>query len=218
MSKKIKQRCPCGSGKGFRQCCGKPSSERKLELEKAARHFSAFGMHAEACEALEERASLSPENPLIWNDLGVQRVAAGHPPEALIAFKRALEVFPEYPVALYNLGKLSFDRCLEEQRIRGGQKQADNVNDQVSELATEAVKYLQASIAIDPSLACAHELLYRAFGVLGDRQKASSHLAQALRLNPGLRTFYDRPRLGRLPLIGRMFIKLDYLGPEFLSS
>lgn len=214
MSKKVKQRCPCGSGKVLKQCCGKPSSEKKLELEKEARRFSAFGMHAEACEALEERASLSPENPLIWNDLGVQRAAAGQPDEALIAFKRALEAFPEYPAALYNLGKLSFDRCVEEQRIRGRQTQ----DDQIKGLATEAVKYLQASIAIDPSLACAHELLYRAFGVLGDRQKASSHLSQALRLNPGLRTFYDRPRLGRLPLIGRMFIKLDYLGPEFLSS
>ena len=134
--------------------------------------------------------------------------------DALIAFKRALEAFPKYPVALYNLGKLSFDRCLEEQRIRGRQRQAD----QIHKLATEAVQYLQASLAIDPSLACAHELLYRAFGVLGDRQKASSHLSQALTLNPELRTLYDRPRLGRLPLIGRIFTKPDYPGPDFLAS
>ena len=214
MSKKIKQPCPCGSGKALWQCCGKPSSEKKLELEKAATRFSAVGMHAEACEALQERASLSPENPLIWNDLGVQRIAAGQPADALIAFKRALEAFPKYPVALYNLGKLSFDRCLEEQHIRGRQRRAD----QIHKLATEAVQYLQASLAIDPSLACAHELLYRAFGVLGDRQKASSHLSQALTLNPELRTLYDRPRLGRLPLIGRIFTKPDYPGPDFLAS
>src|ERR1700743_2533433 len=117
MSKKIKQRCPCGSGKAFKLCCGAPSSEKKLELEKAARRFSAFGMHVEACEVLEQRASLSPENPLIWNDLGVQRAAAGQSSEAMIAFQRALEVFPEYPAALYNLGKLSFDRYLEAQNL-----------------------------------------------------------------------------------------------------
>jgi Flp pilus assembly protein TadD len=214
MSKKIKQRCPCGSGKPLRQCCGKSSSGKKLELEKTARHFLDLDMHAEACEVLEERASLSPENPLIWNDLGVQRVAAGQPSDALIAFKRALEVFPGYPVALYNLGKLSLDRCLEELRLRGRQKQ----NDQILGLATEAAKYLRESVANDPSLSCAHELLHKVFGILGDRQKASSHLAQALRLNPELRTFYDRPRLGRLPLIGRLFVELDYHGPDFLSS
>ena len=214
MSRKIKQRCPCGSGKGLRQCCGKPSSEKKLELEKAARHFSDLDMHAEACEVLEERAFLSPRNPLIWNDLGVQRVAAGQRSDALIAFNRALEVFPGYPPALYNLGKLSLDRCLEELRLRGRQRQQD----QILELATEAAKYLRESVAKDPSLACAHELLHKIFGILGDRQKASSHLAQALRLSPELRTLYDRPRLGRLPLIGRIFVKLDYLGPDFLSS
>ena len=214
MSKKIKQRCPCGSGKALQQCCGKPSSEKKLELERAAARFSAVGMHAEACDALAARASLSPENPLIWNDLGVQRVAAGQPADASIAFKRALEAFPEYPAALYNLGKLSFDRCLEEQRIRGRRRH----DDQIHALATEAVQYLQASLVADPSLASAHELLYRAFGALGDPQKAGSHLSQALTLNPELRTLYDRPRLGRLPLIGRIFTKSDYPGPDFLSS
>ncbi len=198
----------------MRQCCGKPSSEKKLELEKAATCFSAVGMHAEACEALQERASLSPENPLIWNDLGVQRVAAGQPADALIAFKRALEAFPEYPAALYNLGKLAFDECLAEQCIRGRRRQ----DAQIHALATEAIKYLQASIAVDPSLACAHELLYRAFEVLGDPQKAGSHLSQALALHPELQTLYDRPRLGRLPLIGRIFSKSDYAGPDFLSS
>ena len=118
MSNSIKQRCSCGSGKSFRQCCGKASSEKKLELERAAKRFSDFGMHAEAAEALEKRARLSPENPMIWNDLGVQRVAAGQVSDALIAFQRALEAFPEYPMALYNLGKLSFDRCMELQ-VRG---------------------------------------------------------------------------------------------------
>jgi tetratricopeptide (TPR) repeat protein len=214
MSKKIKQRCPCGSGKGLRQCCGRPSSEKKLQLEKAARHFSDLGMHSEACEVLEERASLSPGNPLIWNDLGVQRVAAGQPSDAVIAFKQALEVFPDYPLALYNLGKLSLDRCLEELRLRGEQRQKDRIQ----EFATEALKYLQVSVTVDSSLACAHELLHQVYEILGDRHKASSHLAKALSLNPGLRAFYDRPRLGRLPLIGRLFIKLDYPGPDFLSS
>jgi Flp pilus assembly protein TadD len=214
MSKKIKQRCPCGSGKGLRQCCGRPSSEKKLELEKAARHFSDLGMYSEACEVLEKRTSLSPENPLIWNDLGVQRVAAGQPSEAVMAFKQALEVFPEYPVALYNLGKLSLDRCLEELRLRGQQMQ----DDQIIGSATEAAKYLQASVAQDPSLARAHKLLHKVYGILGDRQKASFHLAKALKLDPDLRTFYDWPRLERLPLIGRLFNKLDNRGPDFLSS
>ncbi len=199
----------------MKQCCGRPSSEKKLELEKAARHFIDLDMHAEACEVLEERASLSPENPLIWNDLGVQRVAAGQPSDALIAFQRAVEVFPGYPVALYNLGKLSLDRCLEELRLQGGRQKQD---DRILGLATEAANYLRKSLAKDMSLACAHELLHKVFEILEDRQKASSHLAQALRLNPELRTCYDRPRLGRLPLIGRLLIKLDYPGPDFLSS
>jgi Flp pilus assembly protein TadD len=62
-----------------------------------------MGMHAEAAEVLVERARLSPGNPMIWNDLGVEYMAAGQPDEATAAFTRAHKVFPQYPLPLYNL-------------------------------------------------------------------------------------------------------------------
>ncbi len=94
---KNRRLCPCGSGKAMRECCGAASSPSKLKLERSARILAETGMHADAARALAERAKLSPHNPMIWNDLGVEYLAAGQPDAAYKAFVRAHKVFPDYP-------------------------------------------------------------------------------------------------------------------------
>lgn len=91
-----RQQCPCGSGKDMRRCCGAPSSQTKLELEASVRRLSEMGMHAEAAQVLSERARLSPQNPMVWNDLGVEYVAARQPEEARESFTRALRAVADY--------------------------------------------------------------------------------------------------------------------------
>lgn len=63
-----------------------------------------MGMHAEAAQVLSERARLSPRNPMVWNDLGVEYVAAEQLEEARESFTRALRAVADYAPSLYNLG------------------------------------------------------------------------------------------------------------------
>ena len=95
-----RQQCPCGNGQDMRRCCGAPSSYRKLVLEASARRLSEMGMHAEAAQALSERARLSPLNPMVWNDLGVEHLASRRPKEAREAFTRALRAVTDYAPSL----------------------------------------------------------------------------------------------------------------------
>jgi len=170
--------CPCGSGKAMRRCCGVPSSQAKLNLERSARLLAEAGMHAEAAQALFERAKLSPHNPMIWNDLGVEYVAAGQSGEAHGAFKRAHRAFPHYPLPLYNLGRLTIGRCLVEQARQ------DPSLELTQRWATEAIHYLTESLSRDPLLWHAHWLLWSAYTVVEDEARSRFHAQEASRLSP----------------------------------
>jgi Flp pilus assembly protein TadD len=189
---KHKQQCPCGSGKATRRCCGMPSSAGKLKLERLARIMSETGMHAEAAQALGERAKFSPENPMIWNDLGIQHMAAGQSDEAYAAFVRAHRALPEYPLPLYNLGRLAMGRCIQEQA-----KQRSSI-DLLIESATEAIGHLKESLERDPLLTHAHVLLSIAYETIGDVVHASLHMQEAVRLDPDISPRQRTPFLRRL--------------------
>ena len=75
-------------------------------------------MHADAAQVLSERARLSPQNPMVWYDLGVEYVAARQTKEAHEAFTRALRAVADYTPSLYNLGRLAMDRCAAEKGER----------------------------------------------------------------------------------------------------
>src|SRR5258708_26387661 len=95
MGNKNKHLCPCGSGKRMKVCCREvrrcaklpmtPSA--KLAMRRTAEAFAKVGKHLEACEILEKLVALSPRNPLIWNDLGVQYEAAGQTYKAFVALQ-----------------------------------------------------------------------------------------------------------------------------------
>lgn len=103
MSRK-RQHCTCGSGKDMRRCCGAPSSQRKLDLEATAKRLSDLGMHADAAQVLSERARLSPQNPMIWNDLGIEHAAARQFQHAQKACTRALRALADYKRRCTTLG------------------------------------------------------------------------------------------------------------------
>ncbi len=195
---KNRRLCPCGSGKAMRQCCGATSSPSKLKLERSARILAETGMHADAARALAERAKLSPHNPMIWNDLGVEYLAAGQPDDAYKAFLRAHKVFPDYPIPLYNLGRLVLGRCLKEQ-----ERQAASA-DLARSLAMEAIGYLNECLLRDPRLSEAHALLSTAYGAIGDEVQARRHMQEASRLSPESPAAPKLTWLQRIPMLSKV--------------
>ena len=169
----------------MRRCCGPASSQGKLELERLATAFTEIGMHLETAQTLLKRALLSPKNPLIWNDLGVAYMAAGKTDEARGAFLRACNVSPEYPLPLYNLGRLAIERCHTEQA------KSSPSSELIQDFASEAISYLTISLLRDPSLSQAHALLSSAYEAVGERTRASAHMQEASRVNPEL---YVKPK------------------------
>ena len=178
MAKRNEHLCPCGSGKRMKLCCRTPAKAAKVALEDAALRLSQAGRHAEACQALEQRAALSPTNPMIWNDLGNEYAAAGQPEKAIAALKRALKVDPAFPLPLYNLGVHTLGRCVAlQQSHQASPKEAE-------EMAWEAIGYFNASLAKDPDNAACHRSLARAYAIVKESGKASAHTMEAIRLTP----------------------------------
>ncbi len=135
-------------------------------------------MHAEAAQVLSERARLSPQHPMVWNDLGVEYAAARQTKEAHEAFTRALRAVADYTPSLYNLGRLAMDHCAAE-----GAKELPS-RDRVRAFATEAIRYLESSLSKDPLDHRTHAALSIAYTHIGDTVRAGFHSDQASKLHP----------------------------------
>ena len=96
------------------------------------------------------------------NNLGGFLVEQGQSDEALVHFKRAVELQPGYAKAQYNLGA-----ALREK----GQ-------------VDEAIVHLQRAVDIDPHYVEAHNSLARALDQRGQVDGAMAHLERSLELNP----------------------------------
>ena len=148
----------------------------KQELEEAAWALSREGRHVEACAFFERRAALSPENPMIWNDLGNEYAAAGQFQKAMLTLTRAHALAPEYPLPLYNLGKHALDRC-QALRAEGAAKI------EIDSLLVDAINWLNASLDRDPENADCHRNIAIAYGLIQDAESAGEHMMEAVRLN-----------------------------------
>ena|SRR5665213_3485081 len=147
MTNKQKHLCPCGSGKRAKACCREATRNVesamtpsiKLEMRKTAESLAREERHSEACEILERLAALSPRNPLIWNDLGVQYEAAGQIDKAFAALKRGHAIDSTYPPTLYNLGKLTLDQFASLHEAGHAMKDSQN-------MLVEAIRFLNANL------------------------------------------------------------------------
>ena len=158
------------------------SPRAKLEARRMVEAFAKAGKHLEACEILEKLVALSPRNPLIWNDLGVQYEAAGQMDKAIVALKRGHHVDSTYPPTLYNLGKFTLDRLI---KLR---KTGQVTKVQVQEMLTESIGFLNANLNRDPDNADSHYCLALAYSLNQDELRAETHMAIALRLRRSLET------------------------------
>lgn len=183
MANKQKHLCPCGSGKRAKVCCRELTRDArsaiapsiKLEMRKLAESLAREGRHSEACETLEKLAALSPMNPLIWNDLGIQYEAAGQIEKAFTALQRARAIDSTYPPTLYNLGRLTLHQFVTLHETGPATKDSHK-------LLVEAIRFLNANLDRDPENADGHYYLALAYGFNQDEVRAAAHAKIALRL------------------------------------
>jgi len=162
--------------------CAKPPMTPgiKLAMRRTAEAFAKEGKHLEACEILEKLVALSPRNPLIWNDLGVQYEAAGQIDKAFVALRRGHQIDSTYPPTLYNLGKFTLDRLLSLRKA-GLPTQAE-----VQEMLTEAIGFLNANLDKDPDNADGHHCIALAYSLNQNEDMARAHMTVSLRLRETL--------------------------------
>jgi Flp pilus assembly protein TadD len=128
------------------------------------------GRHEEAARSLERLVELSPENPLIWNDLGLEYAAMGDLDKAISAFRQGRAVYaPAFPPVLFNLGKLLLTRFLQSRSPSDSRPKG-------MEGLAEAIRLLNASLDSDPENIEAHALLAVAQERAGRKDIAEIHL------------------------------------------
>lgn len=189
MGNRNKHLCPCGSGKRQKLCCrensliNKPSltPDEKLEMRRKVDRLDRAGQHLEACEVLGQLLAVSPHNPLIWNDLGIQHEMSGQYDEALEALLRGHLCDSTYPPILYNLGKFTLDRFI---RLK---KAGELTASEGQKLLEKAAQFLNANLDRDPDNADAHYNLALVYFLLSDESRVQVHATIALRMNQDLR-------------------------------
>lgn len=100
------------------------------------------GRPDEAMTVYDYMVSLEDTNPLPWYNQGYIWLEVKNEPErAITYFERALEIFPEYPEALYNLG-LCYERMGQTVKARGHYSEALKINPEF-DLAAEGLERLR---------------------------------------------------------------------------
>lgn len=201
MAENNRHLCTCGSGKRAKLCCGKPTRtmklsvtpRMKLEMRQQVEKLDLAGRHAEACEILNHLLAVSPKNPLIWNDLGVQYEASGQSDQALEALRRGHLCDSTYPPILYNLGKFTLDKFI---RLQNSRKLTESEG---SDLLRKAATFLNANLDRDPDNADAHYNLALVYALSGDMGRAHIEMTVALRMKQELQLPSDWLRGGSHP-------------------
>lgn len=186
------ERCPCGSGRKYKHCCGKAAAGAtapKRSLPDAARAPDALaalesagrslpgdaqlhhllgqaleehGQFERAAESFGRATALNPEFADAYNDLGAVLLRLGRTDEAIASCRRALALRPRFAAALGNLANA--------ERARGA-------------LAAAIAGYRRV-IALEPGLAEAHRNLGSALLEAGDGEAAIVSLHRAIELRP----------------------------------
>lgn len=122
---------------------------QRYEMERAAAYF-------------QEALARDPTDAAAWNGKGICEQMRGALGEARRSFARAIELQPDYTLALFNLASVESTRGHPEQ----------------------AATLLQRGLALQPRNGQAHNDLGRALLQLGDAAQAVTHFKTARRLNP----------------------------------
>ncbi len=171
---------------------------RKGRLQEADQHLS----------ILEDQGPPSPEVVLLRAQLRLRRHEYA---EALPLLKMVLDIAPDQPQALLGLGWCQVENhaFIAAQKTFRHQQEVAGVNAEalagigVTELlgnqnAVLARSFLDRALALDPTVAPAHQYLAEIYRKEGNIAKMTVHLREALRydpLNDRVRRFYNRLQL-----------------------
>lgn len=103
----------------------------------------------------------TPEDPRLYNKLGIAYLQAGDRNSARKAFNKAIKYDPRFVLALNNLGAVN---CLDKKY-------------------NAAIRTLKQALALDESNASAHLNIAEAWAGLGQMDRAMTEYARALELN-----------------------------------
>lgn len=129
-------------------------------------------------ELMKEIIATDPENPEIYFNLGVSNDQLGNKEEALSNYNKALELKPDYEVALINIAalKLSEEEKIVDEMNSLGTSSADNkkydeLRKQRESIYKEVLPYLEKAYKINPSNKNVVTYLMNLYGQIGEDAK-----------------------------------------------
>jgi len=154
------ERCPCGSGKKYKQCClVRPSNAALLT---AAREHHEAGRLQPAAKIYEQVLQQEPNNVDALHLLSILASQVGETTTAERLMRQVLKLQPEHAGALSNLG----------------------IALQAQGRSDDAIACYEKVIAIRPEHAEAHNNLGNLYFAQGEPAKAIANYRQALELQP----------------------------------
>lgn len=154
-----------------------------------ARKYYLSGQLDKSIEYYKKAIKVKVNSSELYNDIGVAYKHAGKLNEAVICFKKSIEINPKFALPYINLGNICF----------GLYKLTS-----VSNWVYEAMDYFRKSIEIDPNSFEAYNGLGLVYGALHQYDRAILDLKRALAINPNFAQAYNN--LGNV-----------YSSPEFSS-
>lgn len=200
--------CPCGSGKKFKQCCGrcnatpaasKPTPPAALHISQAiqaALEYHQAGRLPQAKALYQQILQVAPSHPKALHLLGVAAHQAGENDLAVEIINRAIQAAPANPANHYNLGAVYSATNQPEKAIACYQQAlkikpdyAEALNNLANTLMDqgkldEAVVCYQKIISIQPGYAYAHNNLGNALKNQGKLDEAISCYRGAVNIKP----------------------------------
>ncbi len=164
-----------------------------LELARQAREN---GDHKRAIQAEIEATKVIPNEPVAWNNLGVDYSSLNDYDHALAALLKAVELAPNNPHFWGDLGGAyedlgDFAKAIKayQTAVRLNADDPQNWNDlgtahHAAQRNVEAVSAYREALRLDPKVAITWANLGRAYLDLRDYDKAKPSLEEAIRLNP----------------------------------
>jgi tetratricopeptide (TPR) repeat protein len=133
--------------------------------------LSREGRHDEAKVILQQLIKMRPDNPLIWNDLGLACDALGQLDEAVESFRRGIEVHsPAFPPLLFHLAKVLL------RRFRRDTPLAHRKTPEAKKMLLEINGLLNSNLDQNPGNIEAHKLLAETLKIAEQDELAAAHL------------------------------------------
>lgn len=129
-------------------------------------------------ELMKEIIATDPDNPEIYFNLGVSNDQLGNKEEALSNYNKALELKPEYEVALINIAALKLseeEKIVDEMNSLGtsaaDNKKYDDLRKKRESVYKEVLPYLEKAYKINPSNQNVVTYLMNLYGQIGEDAK-----------------------------------------------